>query len=88
MPKPADLAVLGLRPHDYLTVTRSLSTFAAAAARNEVLGRVDAHLTEVSLAFPTTLTVLRSRDWEAEFRLDEHVCTTCSMVARGSSMES
>ena len=53
MPKPADLAVLGLRPHNYFTATRSLSTFTAAAARNGVLGRVDAHLTEVSVAFPT-----------------------------------
>jgi hypothetical protein len=53
MPKPADLAVLGLRPPDYFTVTRSLSTLMAAAARNGVLGRVDAHLTEVSVAFPT-----------------------------------
>jgi hypothetical protein len=52
-PKPADLAVLGLRPHDYFTVTRSMSTLTAAAARNGVLGRVDAHLNEVSLAFPT-----------------------------------
>ncbi len=53
MPKPADLAVLGLRPHDYFTVARSLSTLTAAAARNGVLGRVDAHLTEVSVACPT-----------------------------------
>jgi hypothetical protein len=53
MPKPADLAALGLRPPDYFTVTRSLSTLTAAAARNGVLGRVDAHLTEVSVAFPT-----------------------------------
>jgi hypothetical protein len=53
MPKPADLAVLGLRPPDYFTVTRSLSTLTAAAARNGVLGRVDAHLNEVSVAFPT-----------------------------------
>ena len=53
MPKPADLAVLGLRPHNYFTATRSLSTLTAAAARNGVLGRVDAHLTEVSVAFPT-----------------------------------
>ena len=37
MPKPADLAVLGLRPHDYFTVTPSLSTLTAAAARNGVL---------------------------------------------------
>ena len=48
MPKPADLAVLGLRPHDYFTVTRSLSTRMAVAARNGVLGRVDAHPTELS----------------------------------------
>jgi hypothetical protein len=33
-------------------VTRSLSTLMEAAARNGVLGRVDAHLTEVSVAFP------------------------------------
>jgi hypothetical protein len=32
MPKPADLAALGLRPPDYFTVTRSLSTLMAAAA--------------------------------------------------------
>jgi hypothetical protein len=51
MPKPADLAVLALRPHDYFTVTRSLSTRMAVAARNGVLGRVDAHPTELSLAF-------------------------------------
>jgi hypothetical protein len=39
MPKPADLAVLGLRPPDYFTVTRSLSTLTAAAAREtESLG--------------------------------------------------
>jgi hypothetical protein len=29
MPKPADLAILGLRPHDYFTGTRSLSTLNA-----------------------------------------------------------
>jgi hypothetical protein len=56
MPKPADLAVLGLRPHNYFTATRSLSTLTAAAARNGVLGRVDAHLTEVSSRFQQTTT--------------------------------
>jgi len=56
MPKPDDLAVLGLRPADYFTVSRSLSTLTAAAARNGVLGRVDAHLIEVSVAFQQTAT--------------------------------
>ena len=62
MPKPADLAVLGLRPHDYFTVTRSLSTLTAAAARNGVLGQVDAHLTDVSVAFPTNCDSAALRD--------------------------
>jgi hypothetical protein len=68
MPKPADLAVLGLRPPDYFTVTRSLSTLTAPAARNGVLGRVDAHLNEVSVAFPTKRDIrerisMRLRGW-------------------------
>src|SRR6266516_3254640 len=33
MPKPADLAVLGLRPHDYFTVTRSLQPDGSGRAK-------------------------------------------------------
>ena len=66
MPKPADLAVLGLRPHNYFTATRSLSTLTAAAARNRVLGPVDAHLTEVSVAVPTNRDSYAFRDEQGE----------------------
>jgi hypothetical protein len=52
MPKPADLAVLGLRPPDYFTVTRSLSILMAAAAQTSPWAS-DAHLTEVSVVLPT-----------------------------------
>jgi len=77
MPKPADLAVLGLRPHDYFTVARSLSTLTAAATRNEVLGRVDAHLTEVSVAFPTNGDSYRLRGEQAK-RLSALVSALCA----------
>jgi hypothetical protein len=38
MPKPADLAVLGLRPHDYFTGTRSLSTLNGSGRAKWSLG--------------------------------------------------
>jgi len=59
MPKPADLAVLGLRPPNCFTVTRSLSILMAAAARNGAPWASDAHLTEVSVVLPTESDKLR-----------------------------
>jgi hypothetical protein len=54
MPKPADLAVLGLRPHDYFTGIPSLSTL-NGSGETESLGRVDVdeRQAELSVALPT-----------------------------------
>ena len=53
MPKPADLAVFGLRLHHHSTGTRSLSTLKEAAARNEALFHWTRSQTKVSVAVPT-----------------------------------